>query len=184
MAKAALAIGGPVTAFAAKTSNRELKAKVDFRMSALLGGRDKSSRDMCQAIHAAATSVVDQLGDYNITTASLKALQQKIDAYDEILTKPREARASTKTVTRQLAEAFDETDQLLEERMDNLIEGFCAVDPSFVADYENAHRIVGTGGSRSTKAAPMVKGATLTAAPMGLETPQPKVKAQEAVGAS
>ena len=53
MAKAALAIGGPVAAFAAKTSNRELLAKVDFRLSALLGGRDKSSRDKCQGIHLA-----------------------------------------------------------------------------------------------------------------------------------
>lgn len=185
MAKAAMAICGPVAAFAAKTSNRELKAKVEFRLSALLGGRDKSSLDKCQAIHTAATSVVDQLGDYNITTANLKALQQKIDAYDEILTKPREARASSKTVTQELREAFDEMDELLDERMDNLIEGFRTVDPSFVSDYENARRIGDTGGSRTTKTPPAVKGATLTSSPIGLETPaQPKGKAQEAVGIS
>lgn len=75
---------------------------------------------------------MEQLGDYNITAASLKALQQKIDDYYEILTKPREARASSKTLTQRLREGCEEMDEWLDERMDNLIEGFRAVDPSFL----------------------------------------------------
>lgn len=158
MAKAAMAIAGPVAAYAAKAENRELLAKVDFRLSALLGGRDKTSRDRCQAVQTAAVAVLKQLGDYNITAAVLKALQDKIDAYEEILTKPREARASAKTVTRMLAEAFDEVDALVEERMDKLIEAFRAKNPEFVSDYENARRIVVAGASRKTKSLPATGG--------------------------
>jgi len=57
MARAALVIAGPVAAFAARTSNRALLAKVDSQMSALLSGRDKTSRDRCQGIQTATATV-------------------------------------------------------------------------------------------------------------------------------
>ena len=156
MAKAALTIAGPVGAFAAKTNNRELLAKVDFRLSALLSGRDKTSLDRCQGIQAATATVVKQLADYNITAADLKDLQDKIDAYDAILTKPREVRASVKTITLQLGDAFDEVDQILDERLDKLVERFRVENSGFVSDYENARRIVGVSASRATKQSPPV----------------------------
>jgi len=149
--KAAVAIAGPVAAFAAKTNSRELLANVDFRLSALLNGRDKTSLDRCQGIQVVTAAVVKQLGDYNITAADAKDLQDKIDAYDAILTRPREARASGKTVTQQLSDAFDEVDLLLDERLDKLVERFRVDNSGFVSDYENARRIVDAGASRTTK---------------------------------
>ena len=106
MAKAALAIAGPVGAFAAKTNNRELLAKVDFRLSALLSGRDKTSLDRCQGIQAATATVVKQLADYNITAADLKDLQDKIDACDAKGDVSRQHHALVQQVIEHVEERF------------------------------------------------------------------------------
>ena len=54
---------------------------------------------------------VEVISDVHNDVAGVrKDLQDKIDGYDAIPTKPRETRASVKTITQQLDESFDEGD--------------------------------------------------------------------------
>lgn len=108
MARAAMA-AGPVAALAVKTSNQELLAKVDFRTSAPLSGR-QDEHGSVPWDSGGDGGGGEQLGDYNIAAEDVKDLQDKIDGYDAIPTKPRETRASVKTITQQLDESFDEGD--------------------------------------------------------------------------
>jgi len=143
--------GGRVRAMCEDTGDLETSAKVDYSESDLLKGRDTASRDKCQTVHDVAEEKLASLGKHGVDEDVLEDLQDKITAYDECVTKPREAIATGKTVTKQIATEFRAADRVLNKSLDNLALKFKKAAPQFYQDYKNARAIVDTAATRETK---------------------------------
>ncbi len=154
MAAAAVEIAGAASACAKKVKNNDLAAKVNLSVSDIMGGRDTAAADTARNVHAAATANLANLGSYGVTAAKLTALKGKIDAYAASISKPRDARASTKTATEQMSAEFDAADAALTDQMDNLMPQFQSANAAFVTDYQNARITVRSGGGGKSKPAP------------------------------
>jgi hypothetical protein len=164
MCNAALPIAGAVHAYAVKTKNNELAAKTDFSLSDLMAGRDVQSAERCQNIYDAANTNLANLADYGVTAAKLALLKAAIAAYNLLITKPRDARVTGKTVTGNIDTEFDGLDESL-GIMDDLIPQFAPANQKFVDDYNNARRIVDAAASHASLNQPTP--APTPAAPMG-----------------
>ncbi|MBI4327987.1 MAG: hypothetical protein HY674_22380 [Chloroflexi bacterium] len=154
MAAAAVEIAGAASAYAKKVKNNDLAAKVNVSVSDIMGGRDTTAADTARNVHAAATANLANLGSYGITAAKLTALKGKIDAYAASISKPRDARASTKTATEQMSAEFDAADAALADQMDSLMPQFQPANAAFVTDYQNARITVRSGGGGKSKPTP------------------------------
>ena len=143
-------VAAAVKIYADDTKNRELEQRVNYSRSVLLEGRDTISADRCRDILAVATENVAKLGDYGVTSAKLTALQAAIDAFATVITKPREARVSGKTVNDSIAAEVKAADEILKSRLDKLVSQLADKDATFVADYKNARVIVAAAATRSS----------------------------------
>jgi hypothetical protein len=104
MCAAAAPIASAVHAYAMKTKNNTLAMSVDFSMSDLTGGRDVTSRDNCQNIYNIANTNLANLANYGMTAAKLAALNAAIAAYNPLISKPRDARATENVIVASLCE--------------------------------------------------------------------------------
>jgi len=154
MANLAHEIGSAVRSYALFTQNGELAAKVNYARTTLTSGRDTTSADRCQSVHDAAKTVIDNLGDYDITAAGLKKLADAIKAYRAVLTKPREARIAAKSATAQLTIEFNAADAVLSHHLDAFVPKLKKSAPEFASLYENARTIVDATASRKSKNTP------------------------------
>src|SRR5437899_10662591 len=110
--------------------------------------------DTARNVHAAATANLASLATYGVTAAKLTALKAKIDAYAASIAKPRDARASTKTVTEQMDAEFDAADAVLKDQLDNLVPQCKSANAALGSDYQNARSIVEAAAARTIKPTP------------------------------
>ena len=170
---------GVIYAYAVTVGDNTLKMAVDFPISDLTRMREDSLAARCQNIHDAGVANLAALADYGIMQAALDNLQAQIDAYSADTPKTRAAISQRKTTTGNLAALFDETDTLLRDRMDRLVQTFKAAYPDFVQTYEATRRTIKPPTTvtqlkgviiNKTTGSP-VKNATVTATPNPTEPP-------------
>lgn len=161
LARATIEVSGALTAYASEKGLPDLREQVKLKRSELLALRDAAQVTRAQQIHAAALPLVANLADFDVTAASLTALQAKIDVAAASLSAPRSAIGARRTATVGLNGAFARADEVLELRIDRLVEKLQARQPAFYAHYRSARVIVDVGGGHAT-----AKGTTtLTAKP-------------------
>jgi len=149
MAAAAATIALAVNAYAKKVKNNDLAARTNFTASDMTGGRDTVAAETARKVHEAATANLANLASYGVTAAKLADLKAKIDAYAASITKPRDAVASGRTATQQLAAEFAAADAVLNDQMDALVPQFATTNTTFVNDYKNARVVVSSGGGKA-----------------------------------
>jgi len=154
MAQTAVSIGSAVRAYAVMNKNNTLATEVGFVQSEITGARDSDAIEHCQNIHDVANVNLAVLAIYGVTAARLATLQGVIDGFSLLVGKPRENIAAGRTVTQQLAAAFDTADEVLNEVLDNLIGQFEQDNPKFVSDYRNARTIVDNSPSHDDPISP------------------------------
>ena len=147
-------VAASVIAWASTNKNRELVARVNFSRSTLMTARSVECVAHCQTVHDAAEENLEALADYGVTEADLEGLQEKIDAFDGVADKPREAVTKRATFTTGVREEIEAIDEILEGRLDKLALKFRGSNPEFVKDYKNARVIVDASASRNAKPAP------------------------------
>ena len=147
---AAAVVAGAVGAWAEDEGNLEVAAKVNYSYSDLLEGRDTATKDKCQTVHDVAEQIVDELEDEGVNESVLADLQAKIDNFFDCITKPREAIATGKTVTKQIDSEFLAADRLLSKGLDGLSLKFKKSAPALYQDYWNARRIVDIAATHDT----------------------------------
>lgn len=147
---AAAVVAAAVRAWAEDEGNLTVAGKVKYSYSDLVGGRDTTSQDRCQTVQDVAEEVVASLKDYGVDADVLEDLQEKIDAYAACITKPREAVATGKTITKQIEKEFKAADGLLTNGLDELILSFRTTAPTFYEDYRNARAVVNRAATRDT----------------------------------
>jgi multidrug efflux pump subunit AcrA (membrane-fusion protein) len=135
-------IAGAIFAFAATTSNNELKQQMNVSPSKLLKTSDNQLAARCQHIHDAGIANLEALADYGINPALLTALQNAIRDYADTAPKTRTARSHRKAIGGSLRELFKEADAILVDRMDTLIGLLKESHPEFAATYQAARIII------------------------------------------
>ena len=164
LAQLAAEVCGATLSYAEKAGNERLAAKLNIPATELSSGKDSVIVSNCRNIHKAASSVVDELGEFKVTAPKLKALKQKTDDYKKLSTMPRQAAASRKAATRRIPVVLRQATRLLRRRLDPLMVPFKATEPEFYAQYKAARRIVQTGTveSAATAKAKKAKAASIS----------------------
>lgn len=142
LSKDAATMAGRIFAYAAKNGNNALKQSANHSVSVFLRLKDAELAPACQAIHDLADTNKTALADYGVTAAKLTSLQNKINAYAASVPMPRTAVTERKVTKAQIKEMFKQTDAILVEQMDKLVEDFAEEHPTFVAEYKAARTIV------------------------------------------
>lgn len=134
-----------VGAYANAIKDTKLEHAVNINEAQLKRLPDATLPDSCKMIHSKAAAHLAQLAPYLLTEATQATLLTAIEAFTSIQTAPREGQIQHSQITRQLAELFDETQQILEE-MDKLVDMAKLSDPEFYSTYYESRRLVEKGG--------------------------------------
>ena len=146
LVEAAMKVAGGTLAFATVVENAVLATQMKVSDSGLRSFRDGIIAQACQGIHDSANAEILNLADYGILPADMTALQAAIDAYVALVSAPRNAIASRKGHTTELAMMMKDTSKLLDDRMDAMLVLFAETNPEFHREYFDARIIVDLKG--------------------------------------
>ena len=141
----ALETGNAVFAYASDKKNETLKSKVDFSPSDLKKERDTILIQHCQLIKDEAGGVIEELGNYGLGTSDLDNFQTMIDEFTKAISLPRAAITERKGATSNLEERIGEIDDVLNDKMDRLMDKFKAPNADFYKQYFDVRSIVSHG---------------------------------------
>ena len=131
MCLAAHELGAAVRACVLGTPRAELANFVDFSLTDLRIGKDLQCVERCRRIFAAASEPLPGLESFGVTPKKRAALEQLLLRFEAILHRPRQIRNANKEITAQLPLEFDMADDVLYNRLDNLLPQFRASDMRF-----------------------------------------------------
>jgi len=141
----------------------ELAAMVQFKRSALRYARPPERLWLARRVLTAAQGVVDTLATYGVTAETLAEFQARIDAATDGVHMARTMVTARRAATEHLRVMIRETDAMLREELDPLVEQLREDQPQFHADYRAAREVVDVPGSRPPAGSP--KGADEAKAP-------------------
>jgi len=155
MCSTAAVAGGAVAAWADKQNDHELFNTADFSAPDLLHQTEQDCLTNCTAIYNAGTASLAALtAEKTLAQVDLTDLKGKLDAFNNLLTQPRQTRANIKGATDLLPDKIDAGDRICERQIDRLIERFRASNPEFYGAYQVARVIVDAGGGPGTPPTP------------------------------
>jgi hypothetical protein len=158
---------GAVRSYAARNSNPQLLAKVDYSPSEIVAGKASEVVARCKTIHTAATGIVAELGKYGITAAKLAALKKKIDGFDGVKVAPRESVVEKRSARQLLPQLVRDAIGILRDQLDGLMLQF-KDNANFYEEYLAARSVVDhrvgrteedTTAGPATATAPLAKAA-------------------------
>lgn len=144
----AVDIADIIRAYAYDTQDMTLAERVNYKKSAILKSRDILAVKDCDAIYDIANNLVTTkpaIAAYQINAAKVSALRTSIDNYTASIATPRDATVSRATSTGELKALFRKFDNLLKNRIDNLMKMYRVSHPTFYSDYIRARMIIDLG---------------------------------------
>ncbi|MDR2681319.1 MAG: hypothetical protein LBC47_10980 [Tannerella sp.] len=139
-----LKVSGALYVYAFDTGNKELAAKVDMNKTQLFRMENNTLLVTAGEIAAKAAKTGAALADYGIGAAELADLSEHMADFEALLVKPRTVIGEHKRHTTNLTRLFAETDSVLYDRLDKLINLFKVSEPDFYASYKNARNVINT----------------------------------------
>jgi len=137
-----LPIIGAIFAWAADTTNEELKQKFSLSKKNLLKGREIVVVERLLGILDMITPYAGSLIPYGITEETITECHSAIILFKSMLPNSREKQKVLKTVTGQLDDEIDSCMVILEERIDKMMLNYKISQLDFYTEYMNA-RIIG-----------------------------------------
>ena len=128
--------------------SEELAAAVQFKRSTLRYARPPERLWLARRVLTAAQSVPDGLATYGVTGDTLAEFQARIDAASDGVHMARTTVTARRAATERLRVMLRETDAMLREELDPLVEQLAENQPQFHADYRAAREVVDVPGSR------------------------------------
>lgn len=147
---AAIAIAGLVWSYAKANQLEDLASTVRLNPSRFNQGRLAHRVQLAQQIQTAATGVLPQLADYNVTAAMLTELQTGIDAASALLSATRTSIVTRKLATEKLGILIGELVALLENEIDPLVGSLRRTKPDVYRRYTAARAVIDRPGSSTT----------------------------------
>ena len=145
VSRKAIVIAERLYAFASITGNNKLKERVAIRPSEFDTCRDTVVCDYINIIFNAAGQYVSELAKFNVTQEDLDELNRLNDEYSVIIENPRQAVTNKSRVTKYLTDYFKQSDIILKERLDKLMNYFRENSPDFWHQYKSARKIIDLG---------------------------------------
>jgi hypothetical protein len=137
-----LVIADAIAAFAVKTADPDLAAKVDLTKSSI----DRlPASDLVQTagrIAGLAGEKLAELGPYGVTDANKKELEDAAALFDETKDAPREAIIGRKVETLSLPAAINAVRSIFRNEIDKLVSGFKKPEPDFYTGYFAARIVI------------------------------------------
>ena len=121
--------------YASKTGNSDLYEKVNYTKSDLELSRDTILIDMCQLIYEKANENIENLINYNVTKKDLSIYQILIEEFDKLISDPLELVRKKQEGRKSVSVLINEMEELLIERIDNLVSIFKSSHPQFYETY-------------------------------------------------
>jgi len=132
----------------------ELAAAVQFKRSLLRYARPPERLWLARRVFTAAQGVNDALATYGVTAETLADFQARIEAASDGVHMARTTVTARRAATERLRDMIRETDAMLREELDPLVEQMRDDQPQFHADYRAAREVVDVPGSRPPAESP------------------------------
>jgi hypothetical protein len=146
-----LKIGGIIYVYAFENGNKELTAKMNLNKSQLFRLDGNSLLATAYEIIAKANEISSDLANYGITKEDLQGLEKCTEDFDARIVKPRTIITEHKLHTTNLTQVFIETDSILYDKLDKLINLFKISDPDFYLSYKNARNVINLSPRKKKK---------------------------------
>ncbi|MDR1089641.1 MAG: hypothetical protein LBL79_01085 [Prevotella sp.] len=137
-----LKVSGTLYVYAFETGNKELAAKMNLNKSQLFRMEDNTLLVTASEIASKAAEAVTALTNFGIGSAELTELAEHIAEYESLIVKPRTVIGEHKLHTANLTRLFAETDSLLYDKLDKLINLYKVSSPDFYNSYKNARNVI------------------------------------------
>ena len=147
MALLAATMASSAYAYAGEINDSRLKAMFNYSLSTISLMDDNNAVSLCRAIYEEAEKIKKELEDYDIKAADFKELKENIDVFNASIGGNTNIKSNRVSATKTLTTLFDETDDLLRERMDKMLFRFKKDKPEFYQIYNNV-RVIKDLGSR------------------------------------
>jgi hypothetical protein len=139
-----LKISGALYVYAFEADNKELAAKVDMNKTQLFRMENNTLLVTAGEIASKAAEAGEALVDYGVGTAELTELAERTATFEALIVKPRTVIGEHKLHTSNLTRVFAETDSVLYDKLDKLINLFKVSEPDFYTSYKNARNVINT----------------------------------------
>lgn len=140
-----LEIAGKIHAYASVTGNNKLKKRVKFTRSQFSTCRDTTVIEYIRIIHSAAVQYATDLVDYDITPDIIDNLKTLYETFERSVENPRQAVTNRTKATVYLKQYFKESNIILKERLDKMMDYFTLKSPDFWLQYKSARKVIDLG---------------------------------------
>ncbi|HCY76737.1 MAG TPA: hypothetical protein DHV28_12525 [Ignavibacteriales bacterium] len=141
----AVTIAAALYALGASTNDEHLKELSKVTKSSLKNLRDTQLTTQVSNIKNLADANSAALAGYGITAPMITDLDAKITAFNTSLGARELGSNVSSAAFQQMEIMFKETDKLLKEQMDKIMEIFRTSDPQFYSEYEQSREIIDLG---------------------------------------
>lgn len=141
----AVNLGKRASVYALDNENMELHDRLRTSRGSLANMHDTFALAKAKDIHNQLSAVKDELADYGITDTELGVLKTQIDAYDTLITRPRDLIVERKGHNESIPELMKKLRKSI-YKLDSLINLFD--ETPFETDYRNARKVVRLGSRK------------------------------------
>lgn len=138
-------------AYATITENPELLNSINYTQWNLKKSRDNILYDKAQLIYNTANPLATELAPYLVTQPDIDTINTLSTDYLTAIPAKRAAVVQSKTSTTNIKNAFKTIDNLLKNKLDNLIILFQVSNPTFYKEYKAARIIIDLGVHHETE---------------------------------
>jgi hypothetical protein len=147
---AAIKLLGPVKSYAKTAGNNALFSAFDYSPSSLKKMRDTELANTLATISSNIQANITNLTDYGIVAADLDSFNALIDAYNDLITAPRNAISKKSAATALVAQAIASIKPVM-IRLDGFMEAKKDSNPDFYKAYKTARVVVDNKGKSKKK---------------------------------
>ena len=135
--------------FAAKTENAPLLHKVKHTATLWKRSKEVTRVALAAQLEGLLEEHLNELEDYGLAQEDLDSLQEKLAAYEETLSQPRNVIVHRAAITQGIREAMVELDAILKLQVDNFVHSLASTQPEFVKLYKRARNVINYKGKGS-----------------------------------
>ena len=146
-----LEVADQVAAFAAKSNDNDLAAKVEMTKSSLDRMSDSDLVQAANRVTEAATVNLAALAPYGVTQAEVTSLDAAATKFEDMKGSTRDAIVGRKVATMSLPDAIGSVRSIFRNEIDKMMTAFKKPNPDFYNGYFAARIIVNRAPTRTTK---------------------------------
>ncbi len=136
-------LSGALQAYAYDKGDTDLAEKVKVSKSDIIQTKDADMDAVVKRVLNEARTSLNELTDFGVTADVCDEIQTSLDEFQALIGKPRHILNKKYVTLETLDNLFDECNDLLRNRMDNIMLMFRESQPEFYQGYERARTIVG-----------------------------------------